>query len=550
MATYSFEEFRRRQQRKPEPPSSPPVPVPTSNGTSAYARAALENETAAVARAPEGERNETLNKSTFNLGTLVAAGLLQRTDVEESLTRAALASGLNPTETAGTIRSALKGSQDKPRGVAPLPELSPNVTFTSVDQITGEISEIPFWDSREVLAHIRQFALARMTSPWAVLGVVLLRTLACIPPWVTLPPLIGGPGSLNLFCAIVGPSGVGKGATEAAATEAVTQPEDVYTAPVGSGEGIAHQYAHRTRQGVERDRDSVLFSVPEVDTLTALGNRQGATLLGQLRSAFSGERLGFGYADATRRIPIERHSYRLTMVVGVQPERAGPLLDDADGGTPQRFIWLPATSADISADPPSTPAPWALGRIRWGEVLSLDKVTWNRHIQIPDEVAAEIRGQHAARARGEGDALDGHAMFAREKVAVALAVLDGRWVVTLDDWALAGVVMRMSDLTRMRIQQTLSESADRAESARSERDARRAVTVEDRVREAAVKRVCRSILRRVQVDGIGWSELRRGLTSEDRKWFEEAIATLQDGQRIEVAEGGNGRTVKAVSDDE
>ena len=29
------------------------------------------------------------------------------------------------------------------------------------------------------------------------------------------------------------------------------------------------------------------------------------------------------------------------MVVGVQPLRAGPLFDDVDAGTPQRFVWLP-----------------------------------------------------------------------------------------------------------------------------------------------------------------------------------------------------------------
>ena len=43
------------------------------------------------------------------------------------------------------------------------------------------------------------------------------------------------------------------------------------------------------------------FSVPEVDTLTALGNRQGATLMPILRSAWSGEQLSFAYADPTQK---------------------------------------------------------------------------------------------------------------------------------------------------------------------------------------------------------------------------------------------------------
>ena len=135
-----------------------------------------------------------------------------------------------------------------------------------------------FWDATAALTHIRDFAYSRMTSPWAVLGVVLLRVLATVPPNVVLPPLIGDNGSLNLFVAVVGSSGVGKGSAESAATKAVHLP-DIYTAPVGSGEGIAHQYAHRETGKVVRDRDSVLFTVSEVDTLTALGQRTGSTLL-------------------------------------------------------------------------------------------------------------------------------------------------------------------------------------------------------------------------------------------------------------------------------
>jgi hypothetical protein len=60
-----------------------------------------------------------------------------------------------------------------------------------------------FWDARPALAHIRDFAYARMCSPWAVLGAVILNVLHHVPPGVTLPALIGGRGSLNTFVATV-----------------------------------------------------------------------------------------------------------------------------------------------------------------------------------------------------------------------------------------------------------------------------------------------------------------------------------------------------------
>lgn len=218
---------------------------------------------------------------------------------------------------------------------------------------TGEL-----WVETETLSRMRDLALARLVSPFAVLGVTLTRLIATVPPTVVLPPTIGADASLNLFVANVGPSGSGKGITSGVSREAVVLSNEADTFDVGSGEGIPHLFAEREKQEksgkfrVVRTRSSVLFHVPEVDSLTALGNRQGATLLPQLRKAWSGEPLGFAYADANKAIPLAAHSYRLCVVLGVQPDRARPLLDDAGGGTPQRFLWLPNTFDWYEAEAP------------------------------------------------------------------------------------------------------------------------------------------------------------------------------------------------------
>jgi hypothetical protein len=65
--------------------------------------------------------------------------------------------------------------------------------------------------------------------------------------------------------------------------------------------------------------------------------------------------LGSANADAVRRVILRKHTYRFGMVVGVQPEKAGPLLFDAPAGTPQRLIWLPATDPAIPNRPAPTP---------------------------------------------------------------------------------------------------------------------------------------------------------------------------------------------------
>jgi hypothetical protein len=377
-----------------------------------------------------------------------------------------------------------------------------------------------------------------MTSPAAVLGVTLLRALAIAPPTVVLPPLIGGVGSLNLFAALVGPSGAGKGASESAARDAFHWPEHVFFASTGSGEGIAHCYAHIERGEQVSDRRSVLFTVPEIDALSAISARQGSTLLSQLRSAFSGERLGFSYADRSRRLLLERHAYRLGMIVGVQPERAAGLLADADGGTPQRFIWLPATDQAISHTPPPEPDPLHLPMPSW--VVETDSsVDGFNVVRIPDEVAHEVRLNHAARARGEGTALDGHAMFAREKVAFALAILDERAYVNVDDWRISGLIMALSERTRSGIQNTLTVKAAQKQDTEVSAEIRRMSLMEDAAHAKAMLRVRARLEKCVAAKATSKWDLRRELASRDKGYFDEALeialalGTIRDASTLE-----------------
>jgi hypothetical protein len=81
----------------------------------AYANAALRNEAENVASAPEGTRHDTLNRAAFNLGQLIAEGLLAAGDVAGTLAEAATAVGLKPTETRRIIRSGMDAGHLNPR---------------------------------------------------------------------------------------------------------------------------------------------------------------------------------------------------------------------------------------------------------------------------------------------------------------------------------------------------------------------------------------------------------------------------------------------------
>lgn len=109
------------------------APAPMVGDTTAYGQRALEEETRAVATAPEGTRNDRLNTAAFALGQLVAGGELDERDAQHALQDAASACGLGDREAAATIRSGFTSGLNDPRQaperplalVPPLPAQTP-----------------------------------------------------------------------------------------------------------------------------------------------------------------------------------------------------------------------------------------------------------------------------------------------------------------------------------------------------------------------------------------------------------------------------------------
>lgn len=533
------------------PPVVPTGPAQAPGQATGYAQAALNSEYAALAATPPGQINDRLNIAALKLGQLVGSGHLDRRHVEDALVEAATTAYKGKTAGEGiesTIRSGMTAGMAQPRQVPPRPSSPPVTTvdgqkFGHVRSETswskaGQTDESTegFWSARPVLAHVHDFARARMVSPWAMLGVVLARVITAVPPFVVLPPIVGSEASLNLFVALTGPSGAGKGAAESAGADAIDlRHRNITVATVGSGEGIAHLYAHREKGEVVRDRDAVLFTVPEVDNLTSLGIRKGATLLPQLRMAWTGEQLGFSYAAADKALPIARHTYRMGLILGVQPGRAASLLDDSDGGTPQRFVWLPTTDPDAPDVPPACPEPLSWSpQWRWATTDSRGLVV----LSVPTVARDTIIAARRDRLRGDGDALDGHALLARLKVATALALLDERQAVDLEDWEIASTVMRVSDATRSAVVRHLAARALDANRARGEAEADRAVVVTEKVHTEQVRRVAGVILRALRRrEGDGWAtrrDLATAVAGRDRGVVDEAIAVQVDAGQIET----------------
>ena len=503
--------------------------------------------------APEVRRREARNTfaSGWEWGTAnPCEALKKRAD-----TRTISTTPTTPTAPAQTVAPPCPATHEerRARGRADN-DLQDTMTTDDNAERLDDLGEA-FFEARPALRNLRDFARARHVAPWALLGVVLARVAAAVPPSVVLPPTRGSVASLNFFVAICGLSGSGKSAVMEAARDFLIVEGGVKpleTAP-GSGEGLIAAYVHtKLENGKVRrtqTRRSVLLEVDEVQALGSLTSRTASTLMPFLKSAWSGKMLATQNADPTRQRRVDPHEYRLAIVAGVQPANASILLDDAAGGFPQRWLWLPTFDPGMLPRGQSFTEPRPL---RWRVPIENAKIHTDGTttlpgrtvMQLPNEAveaildAAEAQNRPIGAAPATGtDALDGHALLSRTKVAALLALLDGRAVeVTSDDRLLAGIVMDMSDRTRSEIIGVNAQSARVDADKKAERQGRTAAIAEDAQAEAKTVRILRN-LERYLADGEEWprAALRRKLRSSDRDAFDHALDRLV-GSGLVIAE--------------
>lgn len=423
-------------------------------------------------------------------------------------------------------------------GYEPPPEDIDGAVRTSVSADEREaIHPDVFWKTRPVLEHLHAYARARRVGPWAVLGATLARVVAATPARVQIPPTIGGYASLNIFVGLVGNSGDGKDIAQKVAREALTIDGEAFVSnPLGSGEGLSHMFMRPGKPSREdkypdpvQYNHAALVTVGEIDSMGAIAQRQSSTVASQLRQAAMGEQLGFFYVDATKRMIVPEHAYRLCMIMGIQPARSAVLLNDADGGTPQRVVWLPAGDPEAPDVPPAEPDPMVWIAPMWADGTRGTSAGVECFVpDLPDVAVQAIQAARLSRLRGEGEALDGHAILTRTKVACALAILEGRHQVSDADWDLAGTVMAVSDAQRARCLRALSQKGIEANAAQAVAEAERSLIVEDRISREKLPKVSQTIKRRLFKfpDGLPRGKLRSAVVSTDRGFFDTALESL------------------------
>ena len=407
-----------------------------------------------------------------------------------------------------------------------------------------------------------------------MLGAVLARVVSAIPPNVVLPPTIGSVASLNQSFALVGPSGGTKSTSIAAMRDWITVAPNYIPRKPGTTEGLRKCYAKKQMVDVNGKKElvqigkqwSVLAIVPEVDSLIAAKGRS-ASLMSELRQAWSGEDLAEDFADETKTIVLRGNRYRFAMILGVQPGRAKPLFDDADGGTPQRLIWLPTIDPDIPEIAPNCPPRLELPRWpgSYSQGIADPDTALNAELGneanagefqilgIPDLVAKLMRDTMREIVRGSRDIdpLDGHRNLVQLKLAAALMALECRYdAVAQDDWDRAGAIMAVSDATRQSIQDLHRSELDRQNVTRGKMDGIRSSVADETKHDRDVSRVTSNVLKKLKSndDVMTLSALRNSFHKRDRDCFDYVVQSLIDAGQIKVSEIKNGQCLTLISE--
>lgn len=441
-------------------------------------------------------------------------------------------------------------------------------------RVTVPLANLPeeFWGARQLFKDIRQAAHATINSADAVLGAVLARASAMVSHELKFDSGRGPSGSLNLFVALVAPSGIGKTTAVECADELVRCPRYLSQGDgradmnlfrdgvgLGTGEGIAEVYMGMVEQPtgalhakttakanagdpvMKEVRGQVRYNaflyLDEGQTLSKMmKERQGTTIGATIRTAWTGQALGQTNAQESTTRFIGRKMYSLGMVIGYQPAVAQDLLSDGSPGTPQRFLWLSALDPNIPEEEVAAPSRFGLS------LENPDGSPVTGVIRFPPDYVAEIRRRHRAKVASQliVDELDSHEPLMLCKLSALLCVLDGRMDVSYEDIELANLIWRVSCATRDRLIEFGRQAAQRRQ---EERIAGKIAEVEaaslaSREVDHNIDRVARLAFRRVKASEGPAARylLRKNIGSANKRYFDAALAHARGLQWLAVDE--------------
>ena len=384
--------------------------------------------------------------------------------------------------------------------------------------------ESGFYEFSDSLRFIHDEAHSRMVAPDALLFSTLARISACIPPSWVLPAFVGSYKPAALCVAIVGGSGTGKSAANAAAREILEVTHDQYRFDLsgGTGQGMIEAYFRASRKGEEGFDEGAKvqkflgchFYIDEGQKLLAGASKPEDIAQATMRELWSGEPTGQTNASASTSRYLQANSAAFGLSIGFQQEVAATFVTLGAGlGTPQRFLWAYAVSPDQTLYPPE-----AIGALHVPILPHTDK---RQVFTFDKDIALEVRKHRVAVTRGDIELhpLEAHDLLKRMKVGVCLARLANETHVGGQRWDLAGMITDVSASVLHNIQEQGQKAEQAKREQASEHRAEGVVRVQEKTREASEQSGALTMARRLEKvqKPLSLSELTQAVSSDDRR---------------------------------
>lgn len=502
------------------------------------------------------------NEAVFHLLPLLfrfcEAGALEEDTVLDALWTAAQRVPAEEAYLRQEFEASVKSARQYAEESGPaLPETTPTrmaqADFEDVD------IEADLWDKTVRLKHIAQAADSMGRNRLALLAVTLARVLAEVDPVVCLPGVqdgaIGSRAALNLGVALVGSSGQGKTAFSKNSELLLGRDQESIERKPSTGQGLIQAYLTWDGDPPENrliDDPRRIFIVDEIDTLGALGNDTGSTLLSEIRTMLTGGSTGSSNATKERQRMLHAGTYNFQLVVGVQPARAAALLDGRDAGTPQRFIWVPVTDPKSALHPDDRP-PWP-GSLDWNDAFLLGFELGEPIVRYPEWLVKELKDYDykisLEEAHGGELSRHGHQNLLRLKVATGIAFLHESPVIEDLHVEITDMILTSSKRTQLECERAVAETSFLRKKASQRSDER----VREEVGKEKLARLvknARGAMLRQKNEWVTWQGLRPAY--RDRDEYEEpvweALSAMEDVEVDEEHRGAQVRRKARISDD-
>jgi hypothetical protein len=498
-----------------------------------------------LSRVDPGGRNTSLNQAAYAIARWAKESHLDLSWWQDKLISEAEQNGEafeDRSEVIGTIQSGFEAGQKAPH-------------------VLGQVEEVSiyypdsFWASRKWLTHIHKAALSAGRSPEALLVSTLTRYDCQVDFRFTLPGAVEGVigkshASLNLMGLLVGHAGQGKGDVIDHARTLL--PLEVREIPLGSGEGMVEKF-FRYEKGDDgkmhwaREHSACLVEVDEGHLLFQLSKRDGQTTDSTLRSAYSGETLGGSYRSNP--CILERGTYRFSLILAIQPEKADYLLSpDAKAlGTTSRFLAAPLWSQ-------GQPNPLEVKRPPWPGPLRVKVPVVERGIIVSDPWTSELRvdltyadqvkrqvllEDWQRNQRNGADPVTAHSTLTTLKVAALISFLEERpHHIEWDDYKLASEMVATSTRTIRYMESTTVKEERKATEGKARMSAHFEVTKSEALTMERQQKCRGCIIRVISAEvGRGKTEvskgvLNRGIPPEYRDVQSSVITQMVAAQEL------------------